>query len=281
MSSFFSDRIEAAGGVADVRNSSVRRLGAGISRLRRERPALPVNASTVRSERLRMRLPEVTKALIGTRARAWFGSVSRRRSARAGTRSDRRSPSPRRSRPAVVTRRLTSPPISSRSRRTRTSGTSANGIPNDRNTWLRTSARDGLAPDREQGQRREHRHRPPDEDRDPAPDEPPASRPARPSCPTEDDEMPRREQSDAEDRARVRVQVRPRAGRRPRSGRRRRPAIRSCGRRRPTSLSIAMLIAPAMPIAITTSISSKRKIRRRALLVDARRSRRCVSAECR
>jgi hypothetical protein len=29
----------------------------------------PVNASTVRSERLRIRLPEVTKALIGTRAR--------------------------------------------------------------------------------------------------------------------------------------------------------------------------------------------------------------------
>ena len=44
--------------------------------------------------------------------------------------------------------------------------------------------------------------------------------------------------------------------------------------------SIAMLIAPAMPIAIMTSISSKRKILRRASS-STPTIRRCVSAECR
>ena len=43
----------------------------------------------------------------------------------------------------VVIRRLTSDPISERSRTKSTSGTSANGIPNDSTTWLTISARRG------------------------------------------------------------------------------------------------------------------------------------------
>ena len=47
---------------------------------------------------------------------------------------------------AVVRRRLTSAPMTSRRRVSSTSGTSANGIPNESTTWLITSARVGLTP---------------------------------------------------------------------------------------------------------------------------------------
>ena len=46
----------------------------------------------------------------------------------------------------VVARRLTSAPISARSRQNQSSGISANGIPKERTTWLRTSARDASMP---------------------------------------------------------------------------------------------------------------------------------------
>ena len=47
---------------------------------------------------------------------------------------------------AVVARRLTSMPITSRLLVKRTSGMRANGIPNDSTTWLITSVRDGSTP---------------------------------------------------------------------------------------------------------------------------------------
>ena len=46
----------------------------------------------------------------------------------------------------VVTRRLTSAPMTSRRRVSSTSGTSANGMPKDSTTWLMTSARVGSSP---------------------------------------------------------------------------------------------------------------------------------------
>ena len=45
-----------------------------------------------------------------------------------------------------MARRLTSEPISERSRQNSRSGISANGIPNESATWLSTSARDGSMP---------------------------------------------------------------------------------------------------------------------------------------
>src|SRR5262249_58999528 len=45
-----------------------------------------------------------------------------------------------------VSRRLTNSPISERSRVKRTSGINANGIPNERTTWLITSPEEALTP---------------------------------------------------------------------------------------------------------------------------------------
>ena len=50
----------------------------------------------------------------------------------------------------------------SRRRVSSTSGTSANGMPKERTTWLTTSDFVGVEPDREHHERRRHRHEPPD-----------------------------------------------------------------------------------------------------------------------
>ena len=46
-------------------------------------------------------------------------------------------------------------------------------------------------------------------------------------------------------------------------------------------ISIAMLTSPAIVMAITTSMRSNRKIAPALLVRSRRRTRRCVSAECR
>ena len=72
----------------------------------------------------------------------------------------------------VVVRLLTSAPMTSRRRVSRTSGIRANGIPKDSTTWEITSARVGSDAGRDDHERRRQRHEPAHDQRDPPPQEP-------------------------------------------------------------------------------------------------------------